>query len=91
MGRGSSTKVEANKAQCKECKKMFSLDTDKPKHQRVSDLKGNQASCHEELRGMYLKRANIDEAKHAAIKMKIKGTVMEFCPEVVDVNDREQN
>ena len=71
------TKVEADasKAQCKECNKLFSLGSDKPKLQTVSGLKGHLASCHKELHGTYLKTAMNDEAERAAKKMKIEETV----------------
>ncbi|CAL1540797.1 unnamed protein product [Lymnaea stagnalis] len=66
------TKVEtdASKAQCKECNKLLSLGSDKPKFQTVSGLKGHLASCHKEIHVMYLKRAMNHAAERAAKKIK---------------------
>lgn len=63
---------DASKAQCKECKKLFSLGSDKPRLQTVSGLKGHLASCHKELHGMYLKRSMNDGAGRAAKKMMME-------------------
>ena len=70
------TKVESDacKAQCKECNKLLSLGSDKPRLQTVSGLKGHLASCHKELHSTYLKRTMTDESERAAKKTKIEET-----------------
>lgn len=65
----------SSKAQCKECKKLLSLGSDKPRLQTVSGLKGHLASFHKELHGMYLKRATNDDAERAAKKTKLEEEV----------------
>jgi hypothetical protein len=63
---------DASKAQCKECNKLLSLGSDKPRLQTVSGLKGHLASCHKELHGTYLKRSMNDGAERASKKLMME-------------------
>ncbi|KAL3888866.1 hypothetical protein ACJMK2_001226 [Sinanodonta woodiana] len=51
----TNVETDPSKAQCKECNKLLSLGSEKPKLPTVSGLKGHLASCYKELHDMYLR------------------------------------
>ncbi|KAL3888840.1 hypothetical protein ACJMK2_001200 [Sinanodonta woodiana] len=53
----TNVETDPSKAQCKECNKLLSLGSEKPKIPTVSGLKGHLASCYKELHDMDLMRA----------------------------------
>ncbi|KAL3888858.1 hypothetical protein ACJMK2_001218 [Sinanodonta woodiana] len=50
----TNVETDPSNAQCKECNKLLSLGSEKPKIPTVSGLKGHLASCYKELHDMYL-------------------------------------
>nr|XP_033812940.1 zinc finger BED domain-containing protein 4-like [Geotrypetes seraphini] len=55
------------KARCKECDRLFSLGSDKPKFQTVHGLKSHLAKCHKEINNIYMQQV---ADKHSALACK---------------------
>ena len=62
---------DLSKAECNECKKLYSLGSDKPRLQTISGLKNHLQKCHPEANIVYLKRSSEFAAAQSARK-KIK-------------------
>lgn len=62
---------DLSKAECNECKKLYSLGSDKPRLQTISGLKNHLQKCHPEANIAYLKRSSEFAAEQSARK-KIK-------------------
>lgn len=63
---------DASKAQCNECKKVYSLGSDKPKTQTTHGLKKHLEKCHPELYSLYLAKCSEIKEGSAAMKRKLE-------------------
>lgn len=88
----------ASKAQCNECKKVYSLGSDKPKLQTTHGLKNHLQKCHAELYALYLKKQSETNEERAAKKRKLERSssanqppnfVKHVQPTLLEVNSRQ--
>ena len=69
----TSNEKDLGKAQCIQCKKIFSLGSNKPKLQTLSGLKNHLSKCHKDIYNLYLlslKKDNIHESSKILTKNK---------------------
>ena len=61
-------KVDLSKAKCKDCDKIYSLGSEKPKFQTLHGLKTHLAKCHKDVNEAYLKK--VSEHSEASARKK---------------------
>lgn len=72
--------ADPRKARCKECDKLYSLGSDKPKMQTINGLKNHLEKCHKELDSDYLKRVAETDEERASKKVKVDFTTERSVP-----------